>query len=230
MGDYIDILSPSNRKAWQSAALYDSARQAMEDKATGYEDLFISMMAGTEGRWLGLLQGHHFFEHEDGTTSDTRIAKALKAPFLGTCAFVRLSFRHPTHNTRLKCVIWCHHGAGSGMMPAAPINKLVPIMYSFEADIYIIGHQTKKPVAKMPRIYMSDKPPYKLVAKNKVLAGTGGFTKGYEAGSRNIAGRPEGSYVEKAMMTPVSLGGILIKIRPVFNGTGGDRLDINVEV
>ena len=232
MGDYIDILSPSNRAAWKSTRLYDSAHQAMEDKAEEYEQEFIKIMESRRGKILGLLSGHHYFEHEDGTTSDTRIAQALHAPFLGTCAFVRLSFKGETSSRQLKCTIWAHHGTGSGMQPGAPLNRLLPIMLTFEADIYLIGHQTKKPVAKMPRIYMAEKPPFRLIAKNKVLAGTGGFTKGYEQGSRNLAGVPQGSYVEQGMMAPVSLGSILLKIRPVFGSGKGtvDRLDINVEV
>ena len=235
MGDYIDVMSPSNRQAWRSTQLYDSVRSAMEDKASELEQEFLRIVAGTEGRWLGLLHGHHFFEHEDGTTSDTRIAQALQAPFLGTCAFVSLSFNARAggmhSNRKLRCVIWCHHGEGGGITPQSPLNRLVHIMHYFEADIYLIGHQTKRPVVPVPRIYMSDHAPFRLIARKKILAGTGGFTKGYNANSRNLAGRPEGSYIEQAMMGPVALGGILLKIRPVFgSGSTVDRLDINCEV
>ena len=236
MGDYIDVMSPSNREAWRSTRLYDSVRQAMEDKATELENEFLRLVAGTEGRWLGLLHGHHYFEHEDGTTSDTRISTALRAPYLGSCAYVSLTFSAKesgiNSNKSLRCVIWCHHGAGNGMTPQAPLNRLVTVAGYFEADIYLIGHQTKKPVVPMPRIYMSDHAPYRLIARKKILAGTGGFTKGYEVGSTNIGGRPEGSYVEQGMMSPVALGSILLKIRPVFGSRNGtvDRLDLNCEV
>lgn len=237
MGDYIDIMSPSNRLAWQSTRLYDSVREAMEDKAAEYEREFVRLVAGTEGRWLGLLQGHHFFAHEDGTTSDTRIAQALHAPFLGTCAFVSLTFKAQASgmvtDKKLRCVLWAHHGAGGGITPQSPLNRLVNIMHYFEADIYLIGHQTKRPVVPVPRIYMSDRAPFRLIAKKKILAGTGGFTKGYNEYNKNLAGRPEGGYVEKAMMGPVSLGSILLKIRPVFGSGSGktiSRLDINCEV
>ena len=236
MGDYIDVMSPSNREAWRSTRLYDSVRQAMEDKATELENEFLRLVAGTEGRWLGLLHGHHYFEHEDGTTSDTRIAQALQSTYLGTCAFVSVTFTKRVEEgarsgRSLRCVIWAHHGAGNGVTPHAPLTRLTNIMQFFEADIYILGHETKRPVVPVPRIYMSDHAPYRLIARKKILAGTGGFTKGYEAHSTNIGGRAEGSYVEQAMMNPVSLGSILLKIRPVFGSRGTvDRLDLNVEV
>ena len=229
MGDYIDIASPSNRAAIRGARLYDSVHAALDQAATKYEDEFLHEVAGTEGMWLGLHHGHHYFEHEDGTTSDTRIANRLGCAFLGTAAFTRLLFNRNQPRAACSCVIWSTHGAGGGIMPQSPLNKLYHIMHSFDADIYLIGHQTKKPVVKMPRLYVNDRG--QIRTKTVVLAGTGGFSLGYEQGSRHYAGhRPEGSYVEKAMMSPVALGSILLKIRPVRDDIHGNRIDISVEV
>jgi len=231
MGDYIDILSPSNRRAWQSAALYESVRQSMEDKAQEYVENFLELVKGSEGRWLGIVEGHHFFEFEDGTTSDTRIAHGLGCAFLGTCAFVRLRFRGDGHKGRLACTLWVHHGAGGGLTPHSPLTRLLHVMHYFDADIYLIGHQTKKPAVKVPYLYMSSKPPYQLIAKHKILAGTGGFSEGYMQGSQSVSGRAQGGYVEQRMLSPVALGAVLLKIRPVYGDeTRGDRLDMNVEI
>jgi len=231
MGDYIDILSPSNRRAWQSAQLYESVRKGLEDKAQEYVSDFLELVKGSEGRWLGLVEGHHFFEFEDGTTSDTRIAQGLKTAFLGTCAFVRLRFKGDGHAGQLACTMWVHHGAGGGLTPHSPLARLLHVMHYFDADIYLIGHQTKKPAVKVPYLYMSSKPPYQLIAKHKILAGTGGFSEGYMQGSQSVSGRPQGGYVEQRMLSPVALGAVLLKIRPVYGDeTRGDRLDINVEI
>lgn len=230
MGDYVDVMSPSNREAYRSVRLYDSVREAMVEKAEEHISDFLKLVKGTEGRWLGLLQGHHFFEFEDGTTSDTRIAAALKSTFLGTCAFIRLRFTR-SKSSRLACIIWAHHGAGGGQKQGAPLNKLENLVAYFDADIYLMGHMTKKPAAPIPRIYMSDHAPYKLLAKQKIIAGTGGWYEGYHQGSKHHGGvRAEGSYVEKAMMSPVAIGGIVLKVRPVHGGGGNDRLDLGVEL
>ena len=235
MGDYIDVMSAGNRQAYRSVRLYDSVRNAMQEKAQGLVEEFLKLMKGSEGRWLGILEGDHLFEFEDGSTSDTRIAQGLGTSYLGNCAMIGLSFRRANTKTTMRCVLWAHHGAGGGLTPHAPLLRLVQVMRDFEADIYLIGHQHKKPVLKHPRIYLSEKPPYRLVAKNKILAGTGGFFQGYQQGSVLPSGRPGGSYVEKRMLPPVALGSVVVKIRPVWSGNrkgrpSQSRLDLSVEV
>jgi hypothetical protein len=232
MGDYVDPMSPSNRDAWRSIKRYDSVTRAMQDKAEEHVDEFLQITRGTEGRWLGLLHGHHYFDFEDGTTSDTRICQALEAPFLGTCAAIILRFQRG--KTSLRCVIWAHHGWGGGKRQSGPINNLEDVAGWFEADVYLMGHQTKKPAVPKPRIYVSDRPPYRLVAKKKILAGTGGFYQGYLVGSK-LNGLPHGTYIEEAGLPPVSLGGVVVRIRPVHSNSRnpagrGDRLDLNCEV
>ena len=78
MGDFIDFLSPSNRERLQAAVFYDTAKTVIDRAASSLEDKLLETIRFTRGRWLGVLQGHHYFEHSDGTTSDTRFAKALE--------------------------------------------------------------------------------------------------------------------------------------------------------
>src|SRR5215470_17825966 len=90
LGDYIDFLSPSNRQRLQSAALYDTAEAVIEEKVHELvQEVFDEILKPTKGRWLGLLEGHHFAEF-GGTTSDILLSELLDAPFLGTSAYVRL--------------------------------------------------------------------------------------------------------------------------------------------
>lgn len=229
MGDYIDIMSPSNRRGWRSAAFYESVLQGMESAAEESLEKFLSLVKGTEGRWLGILEGHHYYEFADGSTSDTRIAKALEAPFLGTCAFVRLTFKKGMKQTRRAYTLWCHHGAGGGVLPHSPLNRLYHIMHSFEADCYLIGHQTKKPAVKVPCLYMARVAPYLIRWREKILAGTGGFFEGYEHRSRDIGGRPRGGYVERAMLSPVSIGGITLRLRPKREARRGAGDTVTIE-
>ena len=91
-----------------------------------------------------------------------------------------------------------------------------------------MGHTTRKAAVTVPRMYVENG---KIRDKKKLLVGVGGFTKGYEFGSANLGGRPEGSYVEQALYAPASLGGVLIKVRPVFgNRRHPDRVDLAVEL
>lgn len=231
MGEYLDLVSPSNRARLAAAGFYDSVMDTLEQAVMEKISDFLSLVRGTEGRWLGMLEGHHLFEFRDGSTSDTIIAEALKTKFLGTCAFVRLKFKRST--VGVACTIWCHHGTGSGVKASAPLNKLENIMPYFDADIYLMGHQHKKVAAVVDRIYMTRKPPHNIGYKTIIMANTGGYMEGYVPHIRQGGLYPRGGYVEKGMRAPVGLGSILLYIRPVRIQTDGmdiARLDLNVGI
>ena len=89
-----------------------------------------------------------------------------------------------------------------------------------------MGHQHKKIAAPIDEIYYSRSG--RMLHHTKVLACTGSFLKGYLANSTS-EGRAGGTYVEKGMMTPVSLGGIVIELG-IVKEEYGDRLDLNVSL
>ncbi len=228
MGDYVDMASPSNRRTLKAAGLYDTVTEALQVKATEDINTFLSMTRYTQGTWLGLLQGHHYMDMADGTTSDMKIAEALRAPFLGDAAIVRLIFdKHKdVDGLPLKADIWCHHGRGGGVGAAAPISLLEKTARGFNADIYLMGHQHKKVATPIDEMFWSRDG--RMLHRTKLLACTGSFLKGYLANSMS-EGRAGGTYVEKGMMTPVSLGGIVIELG-IVKEEYGDRLDVNVSL
>lgn len=210
MGDYVDVASPSNRQKLRAMALYDSVEQALVEAAERHLEEFLKLVKGTENRWLGLLEGHHFYEFADGTTSDTRICQALNAPFLGSSAFVNVPIGRNGSSSKFNATVWCSHGEGSGARASAPLNKLENLISGFEADIYLIGHMSKKAAAPLDQLYVNHRG--NLAFRTKLLAGTGGFAQGYKEGSKGPNGHPRGSYVEKGLMKPVSLGAPLIHL------------------
>ena len=228
MGDYVDMASPSNRRTLKAAGLYDTVTEALQAKAQEDIKTFLQHTMYTKGAWLGLLQGHHYMDMADGTTSDMKIAEALRAPFLGDAAIVRIIFdKHKdVDGLPLKADIWCHHGRGGGVGAAAPISLLEKTARGFDADIYLMGHQHKKVATPIDEMFWSRDG--RMLHRTKLLACTGSFLKGYLANSMS-EGRAGGTYVEKGMMTPVSLGGIVIELG-VVKEEYGDRLDINVSL
>src|SRR3990170_916140 len=229
MGDYTDFASPSNRAHLKSAGLYDTTQRIIEQAAdTGLERL-KEILEPTRGRWLGLLEGHHFFEFEDGTTTDMQLAKFLGAPFLGTCAMLRLTFGRQAKGKGINCVIWAHHGVGSGVTVAAPLNKLERVAAHFDADIYLMAHHHKAVSAMLDRLYVTSKGKPALIDRTKALVATGSFLRGYMQGSQAGPGRPRGGYVEQRMLMPVALGGPLLTITPRHHEFYED-LDIKVSV
>lgn len=232
MGDMADSMSPSNREKLKQAAFYDSVVDSLEAKADETEEELKEMLAPTRGRWLGMLEGHHYHPHEDGTTTDTRLAAYVGCPFLGTSAMVQVKFKAEGKHKPPSFVIWAHHGRGGGGALAAPISQLVKVTETFDADVYLIGHHHKKQAAKIPVIKAEfpergGKP--RLVHKNRIVACTGSYLKAYMEGSKR-ENRARGGYVEQAMMNPVALGSVVIWARPRYNHDGYAEVDLDVSL
>jgi len=217
MGDLSDVASPSNRARLRAADTYDSVNAALDEIGAMHAEKIKRLLKGTEGRWLGFLEGHHLWEFADGTTTDMRVAQAMNAPFLGSCAFVRLRFVGFGKNNRRTCTIWFHHGAGGGIKASAPLNKLENVIQAFDADVYLIGHAHKKVSAIMNQIFMTRKAPYKLGHRTQIIACTGGYLRSYMPGSK-VGTILRGGYAERGMMTPTELGGVQIHVTPVREG------------
>ena len=221
MGDYIDFASPSNRARLAEARLYDTARRVIADASKGLvDDLYARVLKPTVGRWLGLTQGHHHHPVTLGKgpsgekptlDSDVYLAQKLKAPYLDEFGFVRLSW--PNGET---FDIVAFHGKGSSVFPWGPLNQLWRLVPNFQADLLLMGHQTKKAMAETDRLVFPDTGTT-LRHKTIKMVGTGGWTKGYIAGRR--------TYVSALALSPVALGQPIIRLCP-----GGNPWDAEMTV
>jgi len=237
MGDYVDMGSPGNRarlrSAFETNALYDVVESSLEEKAEEHLDKLLKILKPTRGRWLGMIEGHHFWKFSDNSTSDTRLCDALDAPFLGSSAIVNVQFpqrKSKGHKIDTYINIFAHHGQGSGELQSSPLNKLERYMNAWEdVDVFLMGHHHKKVSAKLPRIrpvFEPGKDHGELKQRNTILAGTGSFLKGYVEGNTQ-QDRPMGNYVEQRMLRPITLGAVVIYARPdIKNGVSRVDLDI----
>jgi len=213
MGDYIDFASPSNRARLGAANLYDTAKMFMDDSVRKLNlELYRELLAPTKGRWLGLLRGHHFHVYETGISSDNELCSWLETPFLGTCAYKRIVIQSKGARTA-SFVIWCHHGAGGGMTAGSPLLRLERQANHWDADVFLIGHQSKLVSAPLERIYpvWSGSGMPHLSHRKVMLACTGSFSRGYMAGRKQGA-EASGDYVEQKMLTPTALGAITVRL------------------
>jgi hypothetical protein len=219
MGDYIDFMSPSNRSRIKSANLYDTAEEVIDNVGIALaEEIYQEALLPTKGRWIGLLEGHHFLGLKDGTTTDTLLAKRLDTVSLGTSALIRVEFLANPCGEKKKpflasSILWAHHGQGGGMLPGGPLNKLYHVSAGWEQiDIFMMGHTTKMPVSRHSRPF-PDWKTMKLEHRDMLLVNTGGFCKSSIVGSRS-GPIPRGDYAEQGMMCPSPLSAPLIFLRP----------------
>lgn len=204
LGDYIDFVSPSNRQKLMAAGLYDTAQLALAEKANELmEEVYEEFLKPTTGRWLGMVEGHHFFE-ADGDTTDLKLAEKLKAKFLGTSAFIRIP--------RADLTIYVHHSTGGGKLPGTGLNRLYHTAAGLQgADIYLFGHDTKLASSRMSRPYpIWDRHP-RLEHRDIWLLCCGGFAKSNIQGHR-VGTIPRGDYAEKGLMTPSPLSAPIITV------------------
>ncbi len=207
MGDYIDFASPSNRTRLASANLYDTAQEVIEEKVGSLvEDVFEKFLKPTKGRWIGLLEGHHFFEF-GGRTSDGLLAEKLGTRCLGTSAYVYLKGAEIT--------ILATHGTGGGILPASGTNKLYHWAAGLVgADVYMMGHSTKLGAHRLSRPFPRfDRAVPDLSHRDILLVNTGGFSRSNVPHSRR-GGIVRGDYAEQRMLTPSPLCAPLVHVYP----------------
>lgn len=229
MGDYTDVASPSNRAALRATRLYDNVRDTLDEAANITLDELKEYLEPTIGNWLGLLSGHHLWDFEDGTNTDTRLAQFLRTPHLGTSTLATVRFSRQGKKKAPFFRIWAHHGQGGGRMLASGVNQLEHVLKAFDADVYLVGHHHKVTAAKYPLLTTlggekGAKP--ELVHRDRILATTGSFLKGYLQGSRR-GGIAMGGYPEVGLMNPVSLGSIAILARPRYTNEGYALVDLD---
>jgi len=221
MGDYIDYLSPSNRARLDAATLYDNALDILDKTALYLNDELVELaLRPTIGRWLGLVEGHHFKNLQTGATSDMELCKTLKARFLGTSAIIRLEFvrqKNGRYSDRhsVPFMLWVHHGIGNGQTGYYPLMRLEKVAAEWERiSAFMIGHTCKQGVELKNKVspgFATGK--FKITHRKVVLIGTGGYSKSYVEGSKQ--GRiPRGHYSEQGMLVPGVLGSPILHIIP----------------
>lgn len=231
MGDYIDFASPSNRARLKAANLYDTAMDVVDEKALELTlEIYELALKPTKGRWLGLVEGHHFHEMKDGTTTDMRLCALLDAPFLGTSGLIKVGFNLGRDSLKrgLPVTLWVHHGVGSGQTGYFPLARLEKIAAVWEqVDVFAMGHTTKMCHEFMNKPYPRWSPAMDLAHRKVILMGTGGYSKTYVEGA--MQGRiPRGGYAEQRMLSASIIGSPVLHIHPRVR-EGYVSLDLTAE-
>src|SRR3972149_892366 len=224
MGDYIDVFSPSNRQEMMRAyaGMYESPKEMIDEAVLGLTNtLFEKALKPSVGKWLGLLEGHHYAEFADGSSTDHYLTQLLQSSFLGTTGFIHLYLADCPVPLR----IWCTHGSGSSVTTAGKMPHMERAGFDFEADIYLEGHIHRKFGIPLDTLKAVDFPPGHEATKpiraegtedihiahtTKLLAFTGSFLRGWFQGSESPAGYSRGSYAEQKVMRTIPTGGLLI--------------------
>ncbi len=197
MGDYSDGISTSERIVINNPGIHDTTKRTLDGVYKGVAATLHRELAFMKGRLLGMLGGNHYFQFDDGDTTDHVLAASLGTKFLGVCSFIRLSLTFKGRpNTRGSLDIFAHHGRGGGQLPGSTFNTIEKMLNTADADFYFMGHDHKKGcVPSSPRLKLvstGTSGELKVRERTPWLGRTGSFLKAYEPGrvSYNVdAGR-----------------------------------------
>lgn len=221
LGDYIDPMSPSNRRKLLGAGLYDTAMEVLWNKCLDLNhELFEKHLKHTKGRWIALGEGHHFNEY-GGRTSDQELCKLLGGDdlFIGTTGVVYV----PNADVGLFHI----HGNGGGVLPGAGLNKLYHLSSGYPGmEIYLMGHNCKNAATRLSKPYPNfrrsqfakpnSNPAFqskriKLEHRDVFLVNCAGFSKSAVVGHR-VAGIPRGNYAEQANLPPSACNSAVVQV------------------
>lgn len=217
MGDYDDLGSTSERSILGSEHLHESTVQTLEGLYLKHTKRFCKEIEFMRGRLIGLMEGNHYGQFQNGTTTTQKMAELMGCKYLGVSTFIRLQLvpKGREKAGRAAVDLWAHHGKGAARLVGGSLNRVEQMLEAAECDIALMGHDHKKSIATKTRFKLSQGGGSVRLSHRKILIGrTGSFLKGYDEG------KP--SYIVDAAMNPTDLGVIKIEMTPKRNRTDGD--------
>ena len=222
MGDYLDCFSTSERTILGNDGIHDSTMENFEKEAMRKIGYMAKELGFMKGKLIGMLGGNHFIRFRNGDTSDTRLARLLGCNYLGSCAAIRLMFKHGHgHNASASVDIFAHHGKGGGTTDTGRLAAVEKMSKICEADIFLMGDNHARGVIPLGDKLRIDRNKQGIFIKSRraFIGRTGSFLRAYVSGKR--------SYVVDGCMPPASLGWIEFTLEPRrIQGEGKDRTTV----
>jgi len=222
MGDYMDIASASERRILHHKDLHDSTRASLDDFARAVTEDFASKLEFMGSNLIGLIEGNHYYEFMDGTTSTQYLCQLLKCPYLGVSCFIRTAIMigRKESKKRTSFDIWAHHGRGGARLVGGSLNRVQQMAEVAHADIYLMGHDHRRGASPHPILYLNRK--NRLCEKRQFFVRTGSFLKAYEHGKV--------SYIADLALGACDLGAVALLITPKRRETQGYKTEIRAIV
>jgi len=201
MGDYCDFASGSERATIRGGKLHGQSLKKLDALAMQDIKSFVKEIEYMRGRIVGLLEGNHTWDFQDGKTATQVMCEMLGCKYLGDLSFIVLT-ANSHGGTRSKIELLVSHGKGGGKLLGSTfnriedMNKIVP-----QADIYLMGHDHKKGAISSTVIQFDG---LNMKQKRQWYGRTGSFLKGYAV--------DEPSYVVDALYRPSDLGTIRFEV------------------
>jgi len=209
-GDYVDLMSPSNRVRYRASGLYSTAGRMVSSAVSG----IVAELAAVLREYMepheivALCYGHHYFTYDMGDNNEEVLPWRDTDVHLA-CELGMSQREHQGLVHGLGCVtfqfqeggatyrVLFEHGQGNGQMLAYGLNKLDKIAGGWEGvDAHVMGHVHKIGISKKARLMLDERG--ELCHRDIMLLTSGTFLRGYVAESV--------LYPEMKQLPPLPLG------------------------
>lgn len=207
MGDYIEFFSNRERQALASPDIHESTWQKFDKEGNAAVDDFYNDISFMSGNLLGLIEGNHFWEFTDGTTSTNKLCDKLKCRYLAGGLYGKLKL-FDKYAVRHSIDIYAAHGSGNTLTIGGSIMKGERFSGAVKANIYLLGHDHQHIVADVPLIelhYGKKKGTVRTVEYKRCVVRSGSFYRLYIDNSK--------SYGINRLYKPTGIGNAQIEIR-----------------
>src|ERR1041384_639566 len=123
-GDYDDLASTSEREMLGNPKMHESTVKTLESLYYSHTKRFAEEIKFMKGRCIGFLEGNHYGQFQNGTTTTQKLAEHLECKYLGVSSFIRLSFQPIERSGPLSIDIWAHHGQGASRLLGGSLNRV----------------------------------------------------------------------------------------------------------
>lgn len=223
MGDHLDTLSGSERRAYLASNFHESTRATIEKLIMSHEEELMAALKPIAHCIWGVLDGNHTYKRQEadvsgadtGKTTGRILAERFKVPYFGMCGALVLQVKagRNASGTGVSFKIFMHHGFGNASTKSASILQMTKLRERFpNMDLYIMGHN-HTPIATV--VQGIDVRPshsgWRMVQRDQAFVRAGSFLKGYIDGQ--IVDGYSGSYVEEKCLVPQGLGVVTCNVR-----------------
>jgi len=227
LGDYNDILSPSERASLTAAkggyGLHETSLQQIDKWIQQITLDFANVMKPWAGHIEMLLEGHHYMCYSQvakergirGISNTSHLCHLLNCTYGGQLGILDLDF-----GDGCNLVVVATHGYGGARTSGARVIKRVRMNEVYEGDLYLMAHDnTKMAISDNVLSHRGGK----YVARKRTYCGVGSFQKAYPDNEE------AGGYVEAIMLPPSDLGAVITKVEKEKRN-GRWRLDWHTSV
>lgn len=207
IGDQLDCIVPSDVKRFQISCIDPKylASEHPDEVLDLQKNELVSILEPYKDRLLGLIMGNHCqnISKRYGTNIHRQVCKELDTENLGYSCLYRLNLREETGRGR-SYIVYATHGFGQGTVSEGySLTKYSRLIYSYDADLYVSGHDHQLWSKKLSRIGITSTG--KMEDKTIFLANTGAFCK-------SVSDTDSPSYAEVKGYPPRVLGGIILDL------------------